>query len=212
MIRTQIGVRSLTDSSSHKEHHPFAVEAAFSGFEIKRLTEVLKLSNIKEEPALTMGDSKFGSPSEDSERKAYSTNIPIIEEFAWFYEKLEELVFNVNQSVYEYNLSGMFEESIYLRYDGEEGGKYDPHMDMGGTFPTGLRKISSTIILNDDYEGGDLIFEGLGEMPNGDPVIYYPKTPGTIVFFPSFLLHGVTPVTKGTRYSIVTWFHGPGFV
>ena len=42
MIRTQIGVRSLTDSSSHKEHHPFAVEAASSGFEIKRLTEVLR--------------------------------------------------------------------------------------------------------------------------------------------------------------------------
>ena len=91
------------------------------------------------------------------------TNIPIIEEFCVVYEKLEELVFNVNQSVYKYNLSGMFEESIYLRYDGEEGGKYDPHMDMGG-ISTGFEEISSTIILNDDYEGGDLIFEGLGEI------------------------------------------------
>ena len=53
MIRTQIGVRSLTDSSSHKEHHPFY--PAFSGFEIKRLTEVLKLSNIKEEPSINDG-------------------------------------------------------------------------------------------------------------------------------------------------------------
>ena len=31
---------------------------------------------------------------------------------------------------------------------------------------------------------------------------------GTIVVFPSFLWHRVTPVTKGTRYSLVGWSLG----
>ena len=106
----------------------------------------------------------------------------------------------------------MMEPSIYLRYDGKEGGKYDPHMDMGTNYPTSLRKLSSTIFINDDYEGGELIFDGLGKGADGEDIVYYPKTPGTIVFFPSFLIHGVKPVTKGQRYSIVTWFHGPPFV
>ena len=35
---------------------------------------------------------------------------------------------------------------------------------------------------------------------------------GSIIVFPSFLEHRVEPVTKGTRYSVVTWFTGPPFV
>jgi hypothetical protein len=34
MIRTQLGLRNLSDPNTHKEHFPFAVEAAFSGFEL----------------------------------------------------------------------------------------------------------------------------------------------------------------------------------
>ena len=38
------------------------------------------------------------------------------------------------------------------------------------------------------------------------------KNKGTIIVFPSVLLHTVTPVTKGTRHSLVQWFSGPDFV
>ena len=34
---------------------------------------------------------------------------------------------------------------------------------------------------------------------------------GTAIFFPSYMKHGVVPVTKGTRYSLVCWTHGPNF-
>ena len=212
MIRTQLGLRNLSDPNTHKEHFPFAVEAAFSGFELKRLREVLKFDpNNREEPAMTTGDATFGFVGEESERKAHQITIPFVDELNWFYEKLEELVFQVNQSVYKYELSTMMEPSIYLRYDGKEGGKYDPHMDMGTNYPTSLRKLSSTIFINDDYEGGELIFDGLGKGADGEDIVYYPKTPGTIVFFPSFLIHRVKPVTKGTRKSIVIWVVGPKF-
>jgi len=64
------------------------------------------------------------------------------------------------------------------------------------------RKLSMSIVLNDDFEGGD--FEIHGED--------IPKLPkGSIIVFPSFMDHRVSPVTKGTRYSLITWFLGPPF-
>ena len=34
---------------------------------------------------------------------------------------------------------------------------------------------------------------------------------GTVVVFPSYMHHKVTPVTQGVRYSLVMWFRGPAF-
>jgi PKHD-type hydroxylase len=34
---------------------------------------------------------------------------------------------------------------------------------------------------------------------------------GSIIAFPSFLEHGVTPVTKGVRYTATMWLSGPRF-
>lgn len=64
------------------------------------------------------------------------------------------------------------------------------------------RKISASLLLNDEseYEGGDLVI--LNETVK-------PKKQGTIIVFPSFMAHQVTPVTKGVRYSAVCWMGGP---
>ena len=56
--------------------------------------------------------------------------------------------------------------------------------------------------LNDDFEGGDLILYNDGLMK---------QKKGCITFFPSYLLHEITPVTKGTRYSLSMWFLGKPF-
>lgn len=64
------------------------------------------------------------------------------------------------------------------------------------------RKISASLLLNDgsEYEGGDLKI--LDETVST-------KKQGTIVVFPSFMAHQVTPVTSGVRYSAVCWMTGP---
>ena len=64
------------------------------------------------------------------------------------------------------------------------------------------RKISASLLLNDEseYEGGDLMI--LNET-------IQQKKQGTIIVFPSFMAHQVTPVTRGTRYSAVCWMGGP---
>lgn len=74
-----------------------------------------------------------------------------------------------------------------------------------------VRKISMTVNLNspDDYDGGNLMFD-FGHHTNGDQ--FYEceeiREQGSIIVFPSFLDHCVTPVTKGTRYSLVLWTLG----
>jgi len=62
------------------------------------------------------------------------------------------------------------------------------------------RRVSLSLFLNDDYEGGDLSFF--------DATYTIPKQKGTVVLFPSNCMfpHQVHKVTSGCRYSIVTWF------
>jgi len=56
-----------------------------------------------------------------------------------------------------------------------------------------------------EYEGGTLKLY-LGR--DGDSI---PKEKGLITFFPSHILHECTPVTSGTRCTLVGWIHGPKF-
>lgn len=78
-----------------------------------------------------------------------------------------------------------------------------------------IRKVSMTVNLNveGDYEGGNLKFDwGRHSTSNTQ---YYECTEirpqGSIIVFPSYQYHCVTPVTKGTRYSLVIWFLGKAF-
>ena len=75
--------------------------------------------------------------------------------------------------------------------------------DNGNQFVHGkTRKLSMSIILNDEYEGGEFEFFGRQQVLGKR---------GTIIVFPSYMMHRVKPVTKGIRYSLVTWFCGEPF-
>ena len=65
------------------------------------------------------------------------------------------------------------------------------------------RHLSIIMNLNDNYEGGDLIFTDQKEKE----IKRLKLGKGSIVFFPSNFMypHGIQPITKGTRYSIVAW-------
>ena len=80
----------------------------------------------------------------------------------------------------------------------EVGDHYKTHIDVTDKLCT--RKLSFSLILNDDFEGGELDFPTCGLKIKGGA--------GTLFLFPSYLPHQVLPVTKGTRYSIVFWVHG----
>jgi predicted 2-oxoglutarate/Fe(II)-dependent dioxygenase YbiX len=92
----------------------------------------------------------------------------------------------------------------YLKYDVD--GHYHAHVDtfLDPRFPE-CRKLTVLVFLNEDFEGGKLFLQ------NGHNKIYPPQAAGTCLVFPSFILHGVEPVTSGIRRSIVTWMVGPWF-
>ena len=118
---------------------------------------------------------------------------------------LAQLVSNSNAAHFHFDLLGLNEQLQYTRYD--EHGHYDWHLDrmppgFHGVLP---RKLSATLLLNDDFEGGQLQFKiGVGE-------VKMEIEKGSLVVFPSFLLHRVTGVTSGVRKSLVAWFCGPAF-
>ena len=55
-----------------------------------------------------------------------------------------------------------------------------------------------------EYEGGNLELQW-HEPPGFENL----RKRGTIIVFPSFLKHRVTPVTRGIRHSMVSWMEGP---
>lgn len=95
-------------------------------------------------------------------------------------------------------------QSEFLKYPA--GGRYKQHVD---TFidPDNqmTRKLTVLAFLNDDFEGGKFF------LMNGHEKTYPPQTKGTVLVFPSFMLHGVEDVISGFRYSVVTWMVGPFF-
>lgn len=96
----------------------------------------------------------------------------------------------------------------------KEGDYYDWHRDsFAEPFKNGkIRKLSATINLNDNFEGGDMYFDPEIKYGETNPVINKKGRPkGSINVFPSHIWHKVDPVTKGTRYSLVIWFKGDPF-
>ena len=77
-----------------------------------------------------------------------------------------------------------------------------------------IRKLSMTINLNEpgEYEGGNLKFD-FGPHAGGKRFheVTEIRPQGSIIVFPSYVYHQVTPVTKGTRYSLVLWSLGQPF-
>lgn len=121
----------------------------------------------------------------------------------WIYQKLTEAIMILNKQFFNFDLWGMAEGIQFTEYTSPNG-MYNPHVDC--MFNGNIRKLSISVQLSDpnDYEGGDFIIN------NGDELIL-PKEQGAVIAFPSYALHGVKPVTKGTRYSLVAWITGPQF-
>ena len=121
----------------------------------------------------------------------------------WLYDFLSTLSLNANDMLWKFNLHTILDSIQYTEYY-EGGGHYDWHVDIG-PYPINSRKISMSILLSDpsEYEGGDTRL-----ITAKDPFTS-PKEKGTITFFPSYTLHDVTAITKGTRKALVGWILGP---
>ena len=135
-------------------------------------------------------------------RKSTIAWIDIQEDSGWLYEKVWQTFLAVNRW-FKFDLLGFVDEIQFAKYS--LGDRFGWHLDAGGG-QTSTRKLSMSVQLCDDdeYAGGDLELCGLFAARTV-------RRRGTIIVFPSFLAHQVTPVTRGTRCSLVAWAHGPAF-
>ena len=138
----------------------------------------------------------------------------------WLYDIIFPYMNRANEEAgWRFNIK--FAESMQItRY--KKGGFYNFHRDGSGdylsaynnpqnTFLHGhVRKLSMSVILNDDFEGGAFEFASYGK--EECTITPIKGGTGTVIVFPSWMEHRVAPVTKGIRYSLVSWFVGPPFV
>lgn len=187
------------DSVNYNTYYYF--NRAFDADEIARIHTIADTVPFQ---VATTANKEEDDEQLDDIRKSRIKWLPKNEDTLWLYNKVGDMAIQANNALYKFDLTTMRENFQYTVYPADAG-HYDWHMDMAGGGILTQRKLSCTIELSEhgvDYEGGKLqanMGTGIMEMPQGA---------GTAVFFPSFFLHRVTPVTQGERKSLVLWIGG----
>ena len=148
--------------------------------------------------------SDGGERHEEQLRKSSVMAVTPSQKTQWIFDRMTMIALQCNNERYGFSLNGFYEPLQLAEY--VEGDFFDWHLDFG-VGENSNRKLSISVQLSDPsaYEGGTLQF-----MIN-NKTIDAPREQGTIIIFPSFIMHRVTPVTKGTRRSIVAWVSGPPY-
>ena len=122
----------------------------------------------------------------------------------WVFRRVTDISLNLNERFFKFDLFGLNEGFQFTNYEAPSG-KYGKHVDRAINMP--VRKLSISIQLTnpEEYEGGEL------KLYDGEEETVMSKEQGTLVMFPSYVLHEVMPVTKGERNSLVTWVTGKQF-
>jgi PKHD-type hydroxylase len=190
-------------TNSHKtSNNPLdwdCIDKGFSEEEIKRIEEyAIQLPRLKG----NVGNNE----SVTEERKSVVRWIYRNPETEWLYAKMISMADTSNENLWQFDMFSANEAIQYTEYY-DDGGHYDWHIDMSEGAPLNQRKISMTVQLTDgcDYQGGDF------EIMRGRNIEQLPKGKGTVLIFPSYLLHRVTPVTSRVRKSLVLWLGGASF-
>ena len=125
-------------------------------------------------------------------------------EYDWIFNRMTSIIVDLNKLYFGFDLYGFLEGIQFTKYL-SPGGKYGMHVD--NEFNREVRKLSFTLQLSEpwEYEGGDLCLY-VSDSPQ-----YMKRDRGSVALFPSYVLHEVTPVTQGTRYSLVSWVTGKPF-
>lgn len=129
-------------------------------------------------------------------------------EVAHIWLKITDTIAEVNRQFYHFDLTGVYEPIQLATYTSDKKSHYSWHADTGVSTTAAPRKLSMALLLNDpsEFEGGAFeIFNSAGDIEKLE------LKKGRAWFFPSFVTHRVTPVTKGVRKSAVLWVGGPAF-
>jgi PKHD-type hydroxylase len=152
-----------------------------------------------EKSTVTRGDDPAVDYSDT--RSSLVSWVPYNKDVRWIYERISNFVHDCNNSRYGFDIVGFNEPLQLAKY--EIGDYFDWHQDMGRD--VSWRKLSIVVQLSDpsEYEGGQLEFLSRSKFASNKL--------GSLIIFPSYMSHKVTPITGGTRYSLVAWISGPPY-
>ena len=181
----------------------------FSAEEVDRIVDYCKRMNLSE-------GGTFNNEDPYATRNARTSFIEYPDnDTQWIYDRYNRIVEYQNDTAFKFELTGF----NYIQY-AEYGinGKHNFHMDVGLDWPRKIdyrinehmRKISIVTLLSSpgtDFTGGEFQLN-LSEERFAEDV---GLQKGSVILFPSYLLHRVTPVLSGLRRTLTTWVIGPKF-
>lgn len=203
----------ITNCVFEKERitHPYVYWQ--DAFDDKEILKIDNYCNVDVSHASIVGENNLEETKKI--RKSFVNFIERNDNSFWIFDRFNEVIDSLNKKFYNFDLIG-YDKFQYTVYKGEEGGKYDWHMDtilgqlcddMKSTY---TRKLSVIMLLSDpekDFTGGRFEYH----LGNENNAVNINIKKGTIIAFPSFICHRVTPVYAGVRKSIVIWVEGPKF-
>ncbi len=178
-------------------HH---LQGALSPDDCQRLVSLAAAAPLRE-------GGLVGGVADTRIRRAGLVWVDDLPDAGWVMDRMIALVAQANRQAFDFDLTEFAESAQVARYGAEVQGHFDWHSDIGaGTFAA-RRKLTVVVQLTDPdaYEGGAL------ELCPDSAVVAVPRAIGHATVFPSFVLHRVTPVTAGVRWSLTLWAHGPAF-
>ena len=169
---------------------------AFTKEECKKIIQIAKKNGMIK--GTTMNNNKLNV------RESKISWLYPSDDMNWVFRRVTDMVLDLNQRFFNFDIFGLSEGFQFTNYKAPSN-KYGKHVDRASDFI--VRKLSISIQLTDpkEYEGGELY------LYEDDEGILMDKKQGTLIMFPSYMLHEVKPVTKGERNSLVTWVTGNQF-
>lgn len=168
-----------------------------------------------------LGIIKGADHSQEEVLKATRNSYVSFNSAPWIYNIIHPFIAEANKNAgwnYQWDYSEMFQFTEYKKnqfYSWHRDSWDGPYKDHNNkNFNGKIRKLSviCSLVEPSDFKGGELLFQPR-DQTNSDITIeckeILPR--GSIVVFPSYVFHKVNPVTKGKRYSLVSWNLGVPF-
>lgn len=177
-----------------------------SYFTTDQCNEIIQLSKTLPEE-----DGKIGVDGALIANESRRSKIRFIQKtdsrFNFLFDAIWKMAIECNNEWFGFHLSKI-DFLQFTEYSEAYRGEYQRHHDVFyiNNDPVYHRKLSCVIQLSDPetYDGGDFeVYE------THHPLPIEVRNKGTVIWIPSFTRHAVTPVTRGTRYSMVGWIDGP---
>lgn len=167
---------------------------------------------IEDAKTINTQNANLGVYGQTTDNNVRRSRVKFINKSDWRFDYLFDILWKTaiqaNDDFFNIHISRLNFVQL-AEYDSKHQGQYKDHHDVFwlNDDPFYHRKITAVIQLSDPstYDGGDLELIGVDHVPPAEDF----RQQGSIIYFPSFIVHRACPVTSGTRYSVAAWFEGP---